>query len=34
MRRKNFILTTLLFLLINVLVGANENLPILVVIFI
>ena len=25
--RKNFILTTLLFLLINVLVGANENLP-------
>ena len=32
--RKNFILTTLLFLLINVLVGADENLPILVVIFI
>ena len=30
--RKNFILTTLLFLIINVLVGANENLPILVVI--
>jgi len=25
--RKNFILITLLFLLINVLVGANENLP-------
>ena len=27
MRRKNFILITLLFLLINVLVGANEKLP-------
>ena len=26
--RKNFILITLLFLLINVLAGANENLPI------
>ena len=32
--RKNFILVTFLLLLINVLVGANENLPILVVIFI
>ena len=32
--RKNFILVTFLFLLINVWVGANENLPILVVIFI
>ena len=27
MRKKNFILVIFLFLLINVLVGANENLP-------